>query len=107
MLLLALAGLLVNALDCYGAWLTSRQARKCCGSGHCSASNLDSCCKNAATGSTQALEAASKNSVQRPMLSMAAPSVEMILLAVIPVSTADESHPPPLDLPKDNFPLLI
>jgi hypothetical protein len=41
------------------------------------------------------------------MLSTAAPSVEMILLVVIPMSPAAESHPPPLDLPKDNFPLLI
>jgi hypothetical protein len=42
LLLVALVGLLLNALDCNGAWLTSTQARKCCASGHCSAANLDS-----------------------------------------------------------------
>ena len=66
-LFVALACLLLNALDCYGASLTSAKARKCCASGHCSPANLDSCCRTSPTGANQAFEPHSKVSVQKPV----------------------------------------
>ena len=47
---IAVVGLLVNSLDCYGASLISKQARDCCNSGHCSPANHDPCCKSAPSG---------------------------------------------------------
>src|ERR1700734_593143 len=67
LLLVALAGLLLNSLDCYGAWLTGAQARKCCASGHCSPANRDSCCKNSPAGASQAFKLQPKASVPAPI----------------------------------------
>jgi hypothetical protein len=68
-LLLVLVCLVFNALDCNGAWLTSRQAKKCCAKGHCSPTNQDPCCKNAPIGNTFALAAHAKASVPAPVVS--------------------------------------
>jgi hypothetical protein len=65
-LLLAVVCLLLNVLDCSGAALMSAQARKCCGSGHCSPSNHDPCCRTSPAGSVQTLEAHAKAAVPAP-----------------------------------------
>src|SRR5260370_36468721 len=110
-LLVALACLLLNALECYGASLTSAQARKCCGSGHCSPANLDPCCRNSPTGTTPTLVAQPKTSVQQPIPHMVALSAMPVSLCVSPqferIRVVPDGHPPPRDLPNSSLPLRI
>ena len=111
MLLVALACLFLNAVDCYGAGLISAQARKCCASGHCSPANHDSCCKNAPAGTTQAFELHQKTSVQKPV-----PNVAALIAAPVDLSfsarfdfvrAGSDDHPPPRDFLNSSLPLLI
>jgi hypothetical protein len=67
-LLPAILCLLLNVLNCGGAVLMSAQARKCCGSGHCSPANHDSCCRTSPGGSIQTLEAHSGPTVPAPAI---------------------------------------
>jgi hypothetical protein len=109
--LVALACLLLNALDCYGASFTSAEARKCCGSGHCSPTNRDSCCKNAPAGTSQVLEFHPKASVQNPVVHVAAVIPMPVDVYASPrfqrIPLASDDHPPPRDLPGSSLPLRI
>jgi hypothetical protein len=110
-LLVALACLLLNALDCYGASLTGAQARKCCASGHCSPANLDSCCKNFPAGTSLALELHPKISVEKPIPNVAALDAAPVGLCFslrFELISADwEDHPPPRDFLNSGLPLRI
>jgi hypothetical protein len=110
-LFVALACLLLNALDCYGAWLTSAQARKCCASGHCSPSNLDSCCKNAPAGTSQALELHPKTSVPEPIPTVAALIATPVDLFVGTrferITPGSDDHPPPREFLNNSLRLRI
>jgi len=110
-LLVALACLLLNALDCYGAGLTNAPARKCCASGHCSPRNHDSCCKNTPSGANQALEFHPKISVQKPILNIVAlnvvPADMRLSLRFDGFVAGMDGDPPPRSLPDNLLPLRI
>ena len=99
MLLVALTCLLLNALGCYGAWMTAPAARKCCASGHCSPSNRDSCCKSLPAGNGQTLEAQSPTSVPAPISTPAIFDIQPVALPAFRqlerfLNLADSSPPP-------------
>jgi hypothetical protein len=108
-LLIAIAGLLVNSLDCYGAWITSNQARDCCNSGYCSPANPDPCCKTAPSGQ-QALVGQQKVHIDPLIVSLAVISQAAVAL---PSAMADAPFvvgsdlPPPPKVRSQNLPLLI
>ncbi len=110
-MLVALVGLLLNALDCNGAWLASAQARKCCASGRCSGTNLDSCCKNSPGGASQTIELQPTVSPVPPVLSVVPfnliPADLFASLRTERMMAGSEDHPPPRDLPGDRLPLRI
>lgn len=110
LVLVAVAGLLANSLDCYGAWITSKQARRCCNSGHCSPANHDPCCKIAPAGGSQPLLAQQNVHVTPPIasVSVAAQAMLPILAAapkLQPIVGCD--MPPPLEFRSTSLPLLI
>jgi len=111
-ILIAIATLAVtmNALGCGGAWITSAQARKCCGLGKCSqAGVVDPCCKAAPAGSTQDLETQARVSVAIPPV--VAPSVFENFVVSIPTlcipSAVTDAHSPPGDAPDFRLQLRI
>ena len=110
-LLLALACLLINALDCYGAWMTSAAARKCCASGHCSPTNKDLCCKNSPAGNRQTLEAKSSTSVPEPithaMVFTVNPTESPALTQLERLQSFANGSPPLASPPPGNLPLRI
>ena len=106
--LMAVAGLLLNSLDCYGAWIVSRQARECCNSGRCSPANLTACCKAAPSGAHLALTGQPKVDSQAPV-----PAVVAQFAVPVPITTAARQVtigmdlPPPLEFRSSSLPLLI
>jgi hypothetical protein len=110
-LLVALACLLLNAFDCFGAGLISAQARKCCASGHCSPKNLDSCCKNAPSGANQALLLHPKVSVQKPIANITAlnpvPVTVSLALRFDGIRAPSDDHPPGRLASNQGLPLRI
>jgi len=94
-LLIALVGLVLNALGCYGSWIISPQARKCCGNGHCSPANHDPCCKLSVTSSVQVLQIQEKICVYPPILG--GPAVE-------PLTTSHVSFARPIPIKADPSP---
>ena len=110
-LLAALACLLLNAFDCFGAGLISAQARKCCASGHCSPKNLDSCCKNAPSGANQSLILHPRISDQRPVPNIIAlnpvPVNVSLALRFDGMRAAFNDHPPGRFAPSQGLPLRI
>src|SRR5215472_7811724 len=108
--LLAFAALVVNSLDCYGAWLTSKQARECCSSGHCSSAKPDPCCQTAPSGGHQNF--ISQQKVDNHPLFV---TLEFVSPSAIPLLSAVSVHqfvigsdiPPPLEFSALSLPLLI
>jgi hypothetical protein len=109
-LLFALAALFVNSLDCYGAWITSSQARECCRKGHCSPANGDPCCKGSLTQSGHALQPQKRIPVQ-PQISVALLILQsgqaMVALQTIRLDASSNDLPPPLRPVGNPVPLLI
>jgi hypothetical protein len=109
-LFLAALGLVLNSLDCYGAWLVNKQARECCKSGHCSRSNPDPCCKTAFPGAHQSFAGQQKIQIQ-PTLAIGGVTFPM----AAPLLSATCAHEflvgsdisPPLDFRSNSLPLLI
>jgi hypothetical protein len=107
--LIAVAGLLLNSLDCYGAWIVSKQARECCNSGHCSAANLSPCCQAAPSGAHLALVGQPKADGHAPMPAIVAQSAVQLVIA----PSAQHQFairldiPPPLEFRSSSLPLLI
>lgn len=110
-LLVALACLLLNALDCFGAGLMNAQARKCCASGHCSPRNLDSCCKASPTGANQALVLHPNVSVQKPVQNIdglnLVPVHVYATLRLCGIRAGSDDHPPPQFSPNNGLLLRI
>jgi hypothetical protein len=96
-LLLVLVCLVFNALDCNGAWLTDRQAKKCCAKGHCTPANQDPCCKNAPIGQTFALAAYAKATVPGPVVSahLAVPPLAAAISGQRVLFYVEATGPPP------------
>jgi hypothetical protein len=109
-LLFALAALFVNSLDCYGAWITSSQARDCCRKGHCSPASGDPCCKGPLTQSGHALQPQKRIPVQ-PQISVALLIPEngqaTVALQTNRLDASANDLPPPLRLVGNLVPLLI
>jgi hypothetical protein len=109
-LLFALAALFVNSLDCYGAWITSSQARDCCRKGHCSPASGDPCCKGSLTQSGHALQPQKRIPVQ-PQISAALLIPEngqaTVALQTNRLDASANDLPPPLRLVGNLVPLLI
>jgi hypothetical protein len=109
-LLFALAALFFNSLDCYGAWLTSSQARACCRMGHCSRSHGDPCCKVSVSLPHQALQPQEQISLQ-PQLTIAPVSVNSHVFAVdvqpYHLEVYATGLAPPAGPASKNLPLLI
>lgn len=108
--LFAFAGLFLSSLDCYGAWITSKQARKCCNSGQCSRANPDPCCKNAPSDAQQSFVAQQQIHVHPPLvtlgvLSPCAGPLQSTMLVHRFVMGSD--IPPPLEFRSNSLPLLI
>jgi hypothetical protein len=109
MLFIALAGVLLNALDCYGAWITSKQARDCCRSGHCSPANHDPCCKISPSPASQVTVHQQKTQFAPPAIAAAAVAAPAAPLAAVVWRriAVDVDASPPHGLRANNLPLLI
>jgi hypothetical protein len=108
--LAALLGLVLTSLDCYGAWITSPEARRCCHSGHCSPSNPDPCCKIPPAGIHPAFVGRARVDVYPTIVVMAvvAPLVGTPWAAAPPRQIEISlGIPPPLEFRSDSLPLLI
>lgn len=110
-LLFALTALFLNSLDCYGAWMTSSQARDCCRKGHCSPAKGDPCCKNSPAQSGNALQARAQAPVAPQMASsLALPEAGLATVALLRASRVEapvSGLPPPLGPVASPIPLLI
>src|SRR5262245_10021126 len=108
--LLAFAALVVNSLDCYGAWITSKQARECCSSGHCSSAKPDPCCHTAPSASHPNFISQQKvdNHPLFVTLALVSPSPVPLLSAVfLRQFQIGSDIPPPLESRALSLPLLI
>ena len=109
-LLIGILGLFANSLDCYGAWIMSKQARDCCNSGHCSPANHDPCCKTAPSGGNQLFVAHEKAPVNPPIMALG-----VVVISAVPLPISMPAHrfgigsdiPPPLAFRSTSLPLLI
>lgn len=108
--LAAVIALVFSSLDCYGASITSREARRCCHSGHCSPSNPDPCCKIPPAGFRPAFVGQSRIDVQPTLVIMAVAAPPVVSpLTVTPPHEIEIALgiPPPLEFRSDSLPLLI
>jgi len=107
---IAIAGLFANSLDCYGAGMTSKEARDCCNSGHCSPANPDPCCKTVPSGAHQDLVGQQKVHIDPLILTVAVVSQSAVTVpSVMPDApfVVGSDLPPPPKVRSQNLPLLI